>query len=212
VYDSDRYRAKAGQADELLERAQHGILVACSSGGWPQVSILPYFQDAPIVWAHCVQADPTCEALRANERCTFFVNDFLAFTPHDWVGPDDAGRATLNFQAVALECRGRVLTEPEDVAEVLRRTMERYEPGATYTPVTDGKVYGPRLRQLAAVRLEVVAVHAKFKTGPSGPPELKAHVAERLRQRGRPGDERAADVIDPGGGPAQAPVEPARPS
>lgn len=38
--------------------------------------------------------------------------------------------------------------------------------------------------------------HVKFKTGPAGATETKRKVAGRLRERGQPGDSRAADVIE----------------
>jgi hypothetical protein len=46
------------------------------------------------------------------------------------------------------------------------------------------------------MRLRIVRRHIKFKTGPAGTAETKRTVAGRLRESGRPGDERAADVIE----------------
>jgi hypothetical protein len=45
--------------------------------------------------------------------------------------------------------------------------------------------------------------HVKFKTGPAGSAETKQKVAGRLRERGQPGDDRAADVIEASLGDAQ---------
>jgi hypothetical protein len=46
------------------------------------------------------------------------------------------------------------------------------------------------------MRLRIVRRHIKFKTGPAGTATTKRKVVERLRERGRPGDSRAADVIE----------------
>jgi hypothetical protein len=59
-----------------------------------------------------------------------------------------------------------------------------------------GDFYGPRLKRLATMRLRIVRRHIKFKTGPAGTATTKRKVTERLRERGRPGDVRAADVIE----------------
>ena len=59
-----------------------------------------------------------------------------------------------------------------------------------------GDFYGARLRRLATMRLRVVRTHIKFKTGPAGTAATKRRVAGRLRERARPGDLRAADVIE----------------
>jgi predicted FMN-binding regulatory protein PaiB len=90
----------------------------------------------------------------------------------------------------------RTSTDPEDVAGALSRLVATYEPGASYEPIQMGDFYGARLRRLATMRLRVVRTHVKFKTGPAGAAETKRRVASRLRERGRPGDRRAADVIE----------------
>ena len=92
--------------------------------------------------------------------------------------------------------RGSVSTEPADVAAALATLLRRQEPDATYTPIEDGALYGPRLRRLAAISLDVVHAQAKFKFGPGASIEAKRRVVEGLRQRNEPGDARAADVIE----------------
>jgi transcriptional regulator len=184
-------------AERFVADMRHGTLVACSADGYPQVSILPFVKTGDLIELHCVQADPTFAAVRANPRVTFFVSDFLAWSPHNWIDERDAGRATLHFRAVAFECDvERTSTDPEDVAGALSRLVATYEPGASYEPIQMGDFYGARLRRLATMRLRVVRTHVKFKTGPAGAAETKRRVASRLRERDRPGDRRAADVIE----------------
>jgi hypothetical protein len=59
-----------------------------------------------------------------------------------------------------------------------------------------GEFYGARLNRLATMKLRIVRRHVKFKTGPAGAAETKRKVAEKLRERGQPGDVRAADIIE----------------
>lgn len=184
-------------AEQFVSEMRHGTLIACSAGGYPQVSILPFVQTGDVIELHCVQADPTFDAVLSNPRVTFFVSDFLAWSPHDWVDPTDGGRATLHFRAVSFECDvASTSTEPADVAGALSRLLASYEPSASYVPVAMGEFYGARLKRLATMRLRVVNRHIKFKTGPAGTAETKRKVAGRLRERGEPGDQRAADVIE----------------
>lgn len=176
---------------------RHGTLIACPPGGYPQVSILPFVKTDDVIELHCVQADPTFSAVRANPRVTFFVSDYLAWSPHDWVDERDAGRATLHFRAVAFECDAeRVSTDPDDVAGALQRLLARYEPGASYEPVQMGDFYGHRLRRLATMQLRIARRHIKFKTGPAGTASTKLKVADHLRDSGTPGDARAAEIIE----------------
>lgn len=197
MYKSPRYPTDPAAAEAFVAGQRHGTLIATPPDGHPQVSILPFVKRGQVIELHCVQADPTFAAVRANPRVTFLVSDFLAFSRHDWLDPLDGGRATLNFRAVAYECEATVSTRPEAVAAALRRLLEAYEPGATYEPLADGDFYGPRLRRLAALQLSIVRSDAKFKVGPAAPPEdARQRVIRGLRARSLPGDHRAADVIE----------------
>jgi predicted FMN-binding regulatory protein PaiB len=197
VFASSNYPPDKAAADRFVAEMRHGTLIACPPDGYPQVSILPFVRTDDVIELHCVQADPTFDAVRAYPHVTFLVSDYLAWSPHNWVDERDAGRATLHFRAVAFECDAeRVSTDPEDVAGALQRLLRSYEPGATYEPVQMGEFYGARLRRLATMRLRIVRSHIKFKTGPAGTAETKQKVADRLRESGGAGDLRAAEVIE----------------
>jgi hypothetical protein len=197
VFASSNYPPDQAAAESFAAEMKHGTLIACAANGYPQVSILPFVKTDDVIELHCVQADPTFEAVKLTSRVTFFVSDFLAWSPHSWVDERDAGRATLHFRAVAYECDvEKVSTDPEDVAGALSRLLAAYEPGAAYEPVANGDFYGARLRRLATIRLRVVRSHIKFKTGPAGTRDTKQRIADRLRDRGERGDVRAAEIIE----------------
>lgn len=196
MFDSPNYPTDPAAAEAFVAGHPAGLLVATPPGGYPQATMLPFVRDGDVVELHAVALDPTVAAARANPRVSFVVSDFLAFTPHHWVDPLNAARGTLHFRLVVLEGTAAVSTDPEDVAAVLRRLLAVYEPGTDYEPIADGELYGSRLRRLAAVRLRVEETRAKFKVGPYGPDELKRSVVARLRERGLPGDPRAAAVIE----------------
>jgi predicted FMN-binding regulatory protein PaiB len=195
MYHSDRYPTSLDEAEAFVATQRHGYLIATPPGDHPQVSILPFVKQGAGIEFHCVQEDPTFAAVQANPLVTFFVADFLAFSRHDWVDPNDGARATLNFRAVAYHCRATTSTAPEDVAAALARLLATYEPGATYEPLVYGDFYGPRIERLAVVSLHVLSTDAKFKVGPAGSAAIKRQVVAGLRERNEPGDARAADVI-----------------
>jgi hypothetical protein len=197
VFASSNYPPDQLAADRFVAEMRHGTLIACPPDVYPQVSILPFVKTDDVIELHCVQADPTFGAVRAVAHVTFFVSDYLAWSPHNWVDERDAGRATLHFRAVAFECDvERVSTDPDDVAGALQRLLRSYEPGASYEPVQMGEFYGARLRRLATMRLRIVRRHIKFKTGPAGADATKQKVADGLRESGRAGDIRAAEIIE----------------
>ena len=196
MYDSANYPTDPAEVEAFVREQRHGTLVATPPDGFPSVSILPFVKTGDVIELHCVQADPTFDALQRNSRVTFLVSDYLTWTPHDFVDERDAGRATLHFRAVAYECEATWSTEPRDVAAALSRLLAAYEPDGAYEPLRDGGFYGSRLRRLAALRLQVRATRAKFKVGPAVPEARKREVARRIRARGRPEDSRAAEVIE----------------
>jgi transcriptional regulator len=196
MYRSAKYPNDPAAVAAFVAGQRYGTLIATPPGGHPQISILPFIHEGETIELHCVQEDPTFAAVQANPRVTFLVSDFLAFSRHDWVNPEDAGRATLNFRAVAFSCEATTSTEPTDVAAALAKLLAAYEPGADYVPIrAEHPLYGPRIERLAAVHLRIVHTEAKFKVGPASPVEVKQRVVDGLRQRGEPGDERAAEII-----------------
>jgi hypothetical protein len=196
VYRSPKYPASREQVDEFVDSMRQGTIVATPPGGFPQLSILPFVKTGDEIELHFVQLDPTFAALQENPKCTYLVSDFLAFTPHDFVDPVDAGQATLHFRAVAFECDAHFIsTRPEDVAGALGRLLAHHEPDGHYDPIGVNEKYGARLAMLGTARLTILETRAKFKTGPPTP-EVKRRVVEQLRVRGEPGDARAADVIE----------------
>ena len=196
MYRSEKYPVDPEAIAAFVAGQRHGHLIATPPGGHPQVSILPFVKTGDAIELHCVQDDPTFAAVQANPHVTFFISDFLAASRHDWVDPQDAARATLNFRAVSFACVATPSTDPGDVAGALARLLAAYEPGAEYEPIVDGDFYGPRIRRLAIIRLRIVETDAKFKVGPAAPVAMKRRVVAGLRARGEPGDDRAADVIE----------------
>lgn len=197
MFASELYPNDAARVEAFVAQMRHGTLIATPPGGHPQVSILPFVKTGDEIELHSVQGDPTLDAVQASPLVTFFVSDFLAFTPHYSVSPDDAGSATLHFRAVAFECEAFFVSlDPADVAAALRRLLAAYEPEAEYRAIEPGDFYGARLKRLATMRLRVLRQQAKFKTGLSGSRQRKLKSVGFLRQRGAPGDERAADVIE----------------
>lgn len=197
MYRSPKYPTPPDQVEEFVASMRHGTIVATPPGGYPQVSILPFVKSGAEIELHFVQRDATFAALRANPKCTFFVSDFLAFTPHHFVDPLDGARATLHFRAVAFECEASFIsTDSVDVAAALGRLLAHHEPDADYAPIAVDERYGARLAMLGTARLSIVRVDAKFKVGPADTASVKQVVADRLRERAEPGDARAADVIE----------------
>lgn len=169
--------------------------MGCAPGESPQASILPYLvTDSGDVELHFVRADALFDAIVAAPKVSLLVDDFLADTPHHWVDPVDGSESTLHFRAVLLQGTATLSTDPDVVAAALHRLVTAYGHGPDYRPVADDELYGPDLRRLAVVTIAVEHRQAKFKVGMGSEAE-RLDLARRLRERGAPGDDRAADVV-----------------
>lgn len=198
MYDSRKYRPddEALIAD-FLRSQRHATLLATAPRLFPQASILPFvFVDVDTVELHAVQADPTFRALEANPNATLLVSDYLAYSPHHWLDPNDQSEATLHFEAVLLHGTATLSVDPQAVADALTRLTDLHGHGPDATPITvDDPLYNQQLRRLGVVRIAVVERQVKFKTG-MGTPEQRLDLARHLRERNEPNDRRAADVIE----------------
>ena len=196
--DAPKHQVPLRLADAFVASQRQGTLVASVEGGFPQVTLLPFIKDGDTIHLHCVQLDPTFQALCKNPRVAFLVSEFLGVFPSDWVDPDDGGRGSTVYRAVNFECIASYDTSPDAVAAALTRLLAGYEPGAPNGSIRDDERYGGRLRQLAAVTLRIVGYQAKFKIGPAGADERerRAAVARAFRRRNLPGDANAAEWID----------------
>jgi hypothetical protein len=196
--DAPKHHIPQKLADDFVATQKQGTLSASVEGGFPQMTLLPFIRTGELIEVHCVQADPTFRALRANPKVAFLVSEYLGVYPSLWADPEDGGRGSTVFRAVNFECLATYDTSPLAVAQALTKLLSVYEPGAPKGTIEDGAVYGARLRMLASVRLQVVSSQAKFKIGPAGTDETarRANVASEFRRRNLPGDANAAHWID----------------
>ncbi len=83
MYESANYPADPARAEAFVAGQRHGTLIAVPPGGFPGSACCRSSSGATRKELHCVQADPTFEALRQNPRVSFLVSDYLTWTPHD---------------------------------------------------------------------------------------------------------------------------------
>ena len=154
----------------------------CSGGAERLVPVVVpthfVFDGSSTIWLHLARPNPVWSALEENPTAMVSVIGDVAFVPSSWNG----GVPTSYYGAV--QCIGRVsvLDDPADVAAVLRRQL------AVYQPDVDATLSAGNLAAIRGIRLDIEEVRAKFKYGGNKPVELRREIAERLADRGAPGD------------------------
>ena len=183
--------------DRFVGSQEMGRLVTVGEDGTPHLGLYNFVYDGTVVELHLVRADEQVADLKARPRCLFEVDEILAVIPSHWVHPEYAGSATAYHRTAIFECGGAVAEDPAEVLAQQVRLLAKHQPEGGYRPLgVEDPLYRGALGQLAAVRLQVTAVRAKFKLAQNRPVEARRKIIALLRQRGRPGDGRAADALE----------------
>ena len=183
--------------DRFVQSQEMGRLVTMGEDGTPHLGLYNFVYDGTVLELHLVRADEQVADLKARPRCLFEVDEILAVIPSHWVHPEYAGSATAYHRTAIFECGGAVAEDPAEVLAQQVRLLAKHQPEGGYRPLSvDDPLYTGALGQLAAVRLHVTSVRAKFKLAQNRPVEARRKIIALLRQRGRPGDGRAADALE----------------
>jgi transcriptional regulator len=171
-----------------------GHLVASGVGREVPVVVPTQFAlaSADLVLLHLARPNPIWAALAENPSVLLSVAGDWAYIPAAWkaIGDEDPrmGVPTTYYAAVQLIATAHVVDDEAGKAEILREQLGVTEPGSG---AADPAEHGRRLAGIRGLRLTVREVRAKFKYGGNVDDAHRAEVAERLRERGGPGDDAA---------------------
>jgi transcriptional regulator len=144
----------------------------------PVVAPTHYVWDGTAVLMHLARPNPALAAL--GERAVFSVHGDWAYVRAAWkaIGDEDPrlGIPTSYYAAVTLACDVAVV-EGEELLELLRILLERFEPGSD---VADPAVHTRKLAGIRGIRLTPTDVQAKFKYGGNVDDEHRARVLPEL--------------------------------
>jgi transcriptional regulator len=166
-----------------------GILTANGlDGEAPDVVPTHFLLDNAIIWLHLAQDNPVFERILDNSAVSFTVIDDYTFIPGNWraasgANPSD-GVPTSYYAAVVFQGTASIIDDDEAKAEILRRQLAHFQPEGNHAPMEVGvKPYGPMLKGIRGLRIDVENVKAKFKNDDHKPQDLSDTVATGLRTR-----------------------------
>jgi transcriptional regulator len=151
------------------------------------------FDGERTVRLHLARPNPVWAAFEEHPRALLSVIDDYTYIPSDWNAeprvPVEKGVPTSYYATVQLACDVRVLDDASAKAELLNHQLSHFEPDSARNPVTADDEYDRRhLPGIRGIELTVTGVRAKFKYGGNKEAGLRRHIAERLEERGDPGD------------------------
>ena len=160
----------------------------------PVVVPTQFVLDGDEVILHLVDKNPILEAIDEQPRVLMSVAGDWAFIPSSWkaIGEEDPllGIPTTYYAAVQMEGSATIVSDPGEVAAVLRRQLAVLQPGLEVAdPLT---AHEAQLRTIRAISIVIEEVRAKFKYGGNVDIEHREAIIAGLERRGRPGDLAAA--------------------
>jgi transcriptional regulator len=160
----------------------------------PVVVPTQFVLDGDEVILHLVDKNPILEAIDEQPRVLMSVAGDWAFIPSSWkaVGEEDPllGIPTTYYAAVQMEGSATIVSDPGEVAAVLRRQLAVLQPGLEVAdPLT---AHEAQLRTIRAISIVIEEVRAKFKYGGNVDLGHREAVIAGLERRGGPGDLAAA--------------------
>jgi transcriptional regulator len=180
---------------EFVTSQGFGHLVAAGRGREvPVVVPTQFVLDGDEVILHLVDKNPILEAIDEQPRVLMSVAGDWAFIPSSWkaIGEEDPllGIPTTYYAAVQMEGSATIVSDPGEVAAVLRRQLAVLQPGLEVAdPLT---AHEAQLRTIRAISIVIEEVRAKFKYGGNVDLGHREAVIAGLERRGGPGDLAAA--------------------
>lgn len=135
--------------------------------------------------------------LEAVDEVAFSITGDYAFIHNQWRAKSETsiedGVPTSYYVAIQFVCKPTVISDEPGIASVLRAQMTDLEPESGYSEIAPGQSpFGPMLKGIRAVRLEILSVEAKFKFDDHKPTEFRVNVAKNLEERNTYLDSQAA--------------------
>ncbi len=160
----------------------------------PVVVPTQFVLDGDEVILHLVDKNPILEAIDEQPRVLMSVAGDWAFIPSSWkaIGEEDPllGIPTTYYAAVQMEGSATIVSDPGEVAAVLRRQLAVLQPGLEVAdPLT---AHEAQLRTIRAISIVIEEVRAKFKYGGNVDLGHREAVIAGLERRGGPRDLAAA--------------------
>jgi len=146
---------------------------------------------------HLARPNPVWPHLEAAGQVRLSVMGDYAYVPTYWRAaadiPAEEGVPTSYYAAVQFVCVPTIVDDPHAKAVLLTAQLAGFQPEGRHAEVDpDQPPYGRMLPGIRGIRLEVLAVDAKFKYDDHKPVELREQAIDNLLARDRGLDAGAA--------------------
>jgi transcriptional regulator len=185
----------------FLENHPFGTLISVDEGA-PIISHVPFLFEHSAgthgrLTGHLARANPHGRLLTKGETVlTLFQG------PHAYVSPawyaTPGGVPTWNYAVVHVRGVPRLVEEPNQCAEILRRMTAAYESRLPIPWQFDGseEKYARLLDMIVGLEIEITAIQGKFKLSQNRSPAERRQVIAKLQEAGAGAPRELADMME----------------
>jgi transcriptional regulator len=186
-----------GKLYDFIEAHSFGLLVSTLDGG-PFATHLPFLLERREgrLLAHLARANPHWRGLDGQDVLAVFSG------PHAYVSPTwyDAENVVPTWNYVAVHAYGtcRLVEAPDAVADLLARTVARYEQGMPRPWSLDqaSDFFTRMARMVVGLRVDIGRLEGKWKLNQNHPAERREKVARALAASADPDAREIARLME----------------
>lgn len=186
---------------EFIDLHDFGVLVS-PGGEVPEAAHLPFLLDRAsgpqgTLIAHVARANPLWKSLQDGQPALAIFSGPHAYISPGWYEADHVV-PTWNYLAVHASGPVKVVSDDDELWEMVRRLVERHEsPRARpWRLENDAENARRLLSQIVGLKLTIERLDGKWKLGQNRPVEQRRRVIAALRRDGGPGSEAIAALME----------------
>ncbi|MEI6234299.1 MAG: FMN-binding negative transcriptional regulator [Planctomycetota bacterium] len=187
---------------DFVELHSFGVLVTQHDGA-PFATHLPFLAERDVgehgqLVSHMARANPHWMQANGHKVLAIFSGPHAYISPAWYEVPNAV--PTWNYTAVHVSGTFEIVDNPDDVMELLARTVKQYEaPRATpWVFDASNEFYKKLAQQIVAFRIRITSIEGKWKLNQNRPAEQQERVARALELSADPTDNAVAALMTNG--------------
>lgn len=180
--------------EDILTRCRVGRFATVGADGFPYIVPVNYVYWNGSIYFHCAREGEKMDNLRARPKVCFEVDIPLAYLDSTYL-PQGMPPCTVHqfYHSVIIRGLAEVVEDSKEKVDALNALVASHEPGVKLVEITKET---PAVDICAVVAVRILSMTGKSdlaqkKSGPE-----KQQLAAYLKERGLPGDEEAARLIN----------------